>query len=135
MSELPEKLKNTDFFYPWRKQSTKSPLQRGRTIPKLEKQGIDVHILEDMSSNQLMEWLCIVASLLYNCGANSMLPDWVPAEYLACPLPLALEKLKSLSPAAFFCMLRHPNFLSQDRLGVAASFYSTPPTLSTLSRP
>jgi hypothetical protein len=26
-------------------------------------------------------------------------------------------------------MLRTPNFLSQDRLGVATTFYSTPPTL------
>ena len=95
----------------------------------MEKQGIDVYILEEMSANQLMEWICIVVTLLYHSGANPMMPDWVPAEYLACPLPLALEKLESLSPAAFFCMLRHPHFLSQDRLGVAASFYSTPPTL------
>ena len=129
MSELPEHLKNTDFFYPWRKQSTKSPLQRVRTIPKLEKQGIHITILEGMSSNQLMEWLCIIASFLYNCGTNSMAPEWLPAEYLACPLSLALEKLESLSPAAYFCMLRRPQFFSHDRLGVAASFYSTPQTL------
>jgi hypothetical protein len=34
-----------------------------------------------------------------------------------------------LSPAAFFCMLRRPQFFSQDRLGVAVAFYSTPQTL------
>ena len=129
MGDLPDHLKDTAFFYPWRKQSTKSPLQRARTIPKLEKQGIAFDILEEMSSNQVMEWLCIVASLLYNCNTNSMLPDWVPAEYLACPLNLALEKLDSLSPAAYFCMLRRPQFFSHDRLGVAASFYCTPQTL------
>jgi hypothetical protein len=129
LSELSEKLKNPEFFYPWRKQGTKSPLQRGRTIPKLEKQGIEFKILEAMSSNALMEWICLVSSLLYHCGANPRLPDWVPVEYLSCPLQLALEKLESLSPAAYFCMLRTPNFLSQDRLGVAATFYSTPQTL------
>ena len=31
LSELSEILKNPEFFYPWRKQGTKSPLQRGRT--------------------------------------------------------------------------------------------------------
>ena len=86
LSELSERLKNPEFFSAWRKQCTKSPLQRGRTIPKLEKQGIDFYILEAMSSNQLMEWICIVATLLYHSGANPMMPDWVPAEYLACPV-------------------------------------------------
>ena len=75
LSELSEKLKNPEFFYAWRKQCTKSPLQRGRTIPKLEKQGIDFNIMESMSSNQLMEWICLVSSLLYHCGANPSMPD------------------------------------------------------------
>ena len=80
LSELPDRLKNPEYFYAWRKQCTKSPLQKGRTIPKLEKQGIDVYILDEMSANQLMEWICIVASLLFHSGANPMMPDWVPAE-------------------------------------------------------
>ena len=40
-----------------------------------------------------------------------------------------MEKLESLSPAAYYCMLRKPNFLTQDRLGIASSFYCTPQIL------
>ena len=101
LAEQPETLKNPDFFYPWRKQGTKSPLQRARTIPKLQKQGIEFVILEAMSSNALMDWTCLISALLYHCGSNPELPDWVPEEYLRCPLQLALEKLESLSHAAY----------------------------------
>ena len=91
-------------------------------IPKLEKQGFDAGILINMSTNKLMDFLCLVCSLLYNRGVADKCPEWVPTQFITCPPELAMRKLEYISPALYFCLLRNPNFLAEDRLGVDKKF-------------
>ena len=62
--ELPEELRTPEYTYSWSKQSNCSPLQRARIIPKLVKMGLDHHVLLKMSTTKLMDFLCIICSLL-----------------------------------------------------------------------
>ena len=70
-----------------------------------------------LPSSYLMDLLCLVATLLYNTGMSSMTPEWLPVEYLTCPTGLAMKKIQAITSAGYFCMIRKPNFLTQDRLG------------------
>ena len=133
--ELPEELKNPQYSYNWRKQSNSSPLKRAQIIPKLLKMGLDDYIVQGMAVNDLMDCICLLAGVLYNTGASSQIPDWVPVEYITCPPNLAMKKLEALTPAGYFNILRRPNFFSRDRLGVDPRAYYTPDHLPSNDQP
>ena len=84
--ELPEELRTPEYTYSWSKQSNCSPMQRARVIPKLVKMGLDVHVLMKMSTTKLMDYICLLCSLLYNAGVTEQIPDWVPDQYIKCPV-------------------------------------------------
>ena len=46
-----------------------------------------------------------------------------------------MKNLEVISPAAYFCLLRKPHFLSSDRLGVDDKFYLTPANLPSGENP
>ena len=64
--------------------------------------GIDIHVLIKMSTNKLMYYLCHLCSLMYNAGVTDQCPDWVPVQYIKCPVELTMKKLEYISPAAYF---------------------------------
>ena len=132
---LPEALKDPKHSYNWRKQCTMSPLKRAKIIPKLRAQGIEEWVLEGMTVNDLMDFICLVASLLFNTGAREQVPDWLPAAYSTCPPATAMKKIEALSPAGYFSILRKPNFLSQDRMYADIKAYHTPDHLPTNDNP
>jgi hypothetical protein len=133
--ELPEELKDPQHSYNWRKQSNSSPLKRAKIIPKLKSMGMDDYIVEGMPVNDLMDCICLISGLLYNTGASSQIPEWVPAEYLTCPPSIAMQKIEALTPAGYFNILRRPHFLSKDRLGVDPKAYYTPDHLPSNEHP
>merc|ERR1719318_2231204 len=67
-----------------------------------------------MSTTKLMDFLCLICSLLYNCGTTDQIPDWVPDQYVRCPVQIIMRKLEILSPACYFSMIRRPSFLTKD---------------------
>ena len=73
--EMPAELAGPEYTYSWSKQGHASPLQRGRVIPKLFKMSLDHHVLQKMSATKLMDFLCFICSLLYNCGTTEQIPD------------------------------------------------------------
>ena len=78
--EMPAELKVPEHKYSWARQDNRSPLARGRIIPKLVKQGIDDGILVGLSSNKLMDYICLICSMLYNTGVSARVPEWVPIQ-------------------------------------------------------
>ena len=84
-----------------------------------------------MSTNKLMDFLCHVCSLLYNTGVADQCPEWVPAQFIQCPVEMTMRKLEYISPALYFCLLTRPNFLTEDRLGVDKKFYYMPAHIPT----
>ncbi len=56
--------------------------------------GLDVHVLMKMSTTKLMDYICLLCSPLYNAGVTKQIPDWVPDQYIKCPVLLAMKKLE-----------------------------------------
>ena len=84
--DMPAELAAPEYTYSWSKQGNAKPLQRARVIPKLVKMSLDHHVLQKMSATKLMDYLCYICSLLYNCGTTEQVPDWVPEKYVRCPV-------------------------------------------------
>merc|ERR1711940_124589 len=63
------------------------------------------------------------------------IPDWVPDQYIGCPVLITMRKLEILSPAAYFSMIRRPSFLTQDKLGIDRRFFYTPDHLPSGESP
>ena len=127
--DMPPELAVPEYSYSWSKRGNASPMVRARIIPKLEKMSLDTYVLHKMSTTKLMEWLCYVVSLLYNCGTTEQVPDWVPEVYVRCPVKIIMKKLEILSPACYFSMIRRPTFLKEDLLGIHKKFYYIPASL------
>ena len=75
--DMPPELAVPEYTYSWSKRGNASPMVRARIIPKLEKMSLDHYVLQRMSATKLMEYLCYICSLLYNCGTTDQVPDWV----------------------------------------------------------
>ena len=127
--DMPAELAVPEYTYSWSKRGNASPLVRARIIPKLEKMSLDRYVLQKMSTTKLMEYLCYICSLLYNCGTTDQVPDWVPEIYVSCPVLIIMKKLEILSPACYFSMIRRPTFLKEDLLGIHRKFYYIPASL------
>jgi hypothetical protein len=123
---MPPELAVPEYTYSWSKRGNASPMVRARIISKLEKMSLDHYVLQKMSATKLMEYLCYICSLLYNCGTTDQVPDWVPEIYVSCPVNIIMKKLEILSPACYFSMIRRPTFLQEDLLGIHRKFYYIP---------
>ena len=127
--DMPPELAAPEYTYSWSKRGNASPMVRARIIPKLEKMSLDHYVLQKMSTTKLMDYLCYICSLLYNCGTTDQVPDWVPEIYVSCPVLTIMKKLEILSPACYFSMIRRPAFLKEDLLGIHRKFYLIPVSL------
>ena len=113
-----------------------TPLPRGKVMPKLERMGIPMTILQELSSTQLTEILCLVC--MYDTKVHDKgIPDYVHEPYRNRSLTsdMAMEKTRLTSPAAYFCILRNPEFFSVDRLGIHHTFYEIPMQKATGKNP
>ena len=98
-------------------------------MPKPERMGIPMTILTEMSSTQLTEILCLVCIILYDTKVQDKgIPQYVPGPYRnrALTSDMAMEKIRLTSPAAYFSILRNPEFFTVVSLGVNHTFYEIP---------
>ena len=67
-------------FYKWKRLGSRTPLPRGKVLPKLAKMAMT--ILNAFSSTQLSEVMCLICVILYDTGAQKMgVPDYFPGPY------------------------------------------------------
>ena len=125
----PEIFLSEDFFYNWKRQCTLTPISRAKVFPKLSKMGIPMTILDRLTSIQLTEVLCMVIVILYHCKVQDLgIPHYIPECYSRADLTaaMAMEKIRLISPAVHFNILRNMDFFTEDRLGICTSFYEIP---------
>ena len=68
-------------FYNWRRLGSRTPLPRGKVLPKLAKMGIPMTILNGLSSIQLSEVMCLICVILYDTRAQKKdVPDYIPGQ-------------------------------------------------------
>jgi hypothetical protein len=111
-------------FYNWRRLGSRTPLPRGKVLPKLAKMGIPMTILNGLSSTQLSEVLCLICVILYDTRAQKMgVPDYVPGPYRkrrdrnrSVSADMAMEKIILISPAVYFNILRNMDLFTVDSL-------------------
>ena len=63
--EQPAIYLDESLFYKWKRLGSLT-LPRGKVVPKLSKMGIPMTILNELSSTQLTEVLCLVCIILYD---------------------------------------------------------------------
>ena len=71
-------------LYNWRRLGSRTPLPRGKVLPKLAKMGIPfpMTILNWLSSTQLSEVMCLICVILYDTRAQKKgVPDYIPGPY------------------------------------------------------
>ena len=119
----PDALLDEDFFYNWKRQLTLTPIGRAKVLPKLAKMGIPMTILDRLTSTQLTEVLCMII-IIIQLG----LPHYIPACYRRADLTaaMAMEKIRYITPALHFNILKNIDFFTEDRLGICRTFYEIP---------
>ena len=80
--EQPALYLDESFFYNWKCLGSLTPLPRGKVMPKLERMGIPMTILQELSSTQLTKILCLVCIILYDTKVQDKeIPHYVPGPY------------------------------------------------------
>ena len=93
-------------FYDWRATASQTPLKRAKTVPKLERMGIQNILLVGLTSAGLMEILCLFTKMLYDCQMQRQeIPFYVPQCYRNMALTADLEKMGHISPALLHARL------------------------------
>ena len=68
-------------LYNWRRLGSRTPLPRGKVLPKLAKMGIPMTILNGLSSTQLSEVMCLICVILYDTRAQKKdVPYYIPGQ-------------------------------------------------------
>ena len=96
----PEHLLNTSLFYNWNANGSQTPMKRAKTMPKLERMGIPMTMLLQLTSANLIEILCLVCRMLNDCNIQGQgVLHYVPQSYrnMALIVDLAMEKIRSSS--------------------------------------
>ena len=67
-----------NYFYNWKCAGSLIPLHRGKSMPNLERMGIPITILVELSFTQLTEILCLVCIILYDTKVHAKgIPHYV----------------------------------------------------------
>ena len=96
-------------------------------------------LLNELSSTQLTEVLCLVCVIPYDTRVQEIgVPDYVPGPYRrrrdrnrSLSADMAMEKIRLISPAVYFNILRNIDFFTVYRLGVNPIFYEIPVQMAT----
>jgi hypothetical protein len=111
-------------------------------MPKLAQMGIPMTILDTLTSTQFTEVVCMGIVILYQSKAQEMgIPNYISDCYMSSDLTadMAMEKMRFISPALHFNILRNMYFFTEDRFGICTSFHQAdlrdPTEDSTVQRP
>ena len=103
-----------------------------------QSQGPPMTLLAHQSAAQRTEILCLFCRVLYDTKAQEKgMPHYVPQPYRNRELTstMAIEKIRHISPAAHFVIMRDVDFFTVDCLGVRVDLYEIPARASNGENP